>query len=155
MRQIQNRRSSEGKFSAGEFLLNVLVESFESDGFCVEPSNCVNDFPQLLISKSILELIVDVLKLVNTKFSLSLKIIQTEIRSSSFFSEWSSLNLCKFYTILVVMALKKSSKVRASPLVSATSTKTLKTMSNFSSKPRVLAVMMISLTSALLCLGSA
>ena len=82
---------SKGKLSRDKLLLDVLAEFFEGDGFSVESSNCVNNFPELFIIVSVSELLVDVSKLVNGEFSSSLKVIQAEVSSSSFFAEWVTL----------------------------------------------------------------
>jgi hypothetical protein len=115
----------------------------------------VNDLPKLILIESVLELVIDVLKFINTEFSFSLEIIQTEVSTSAFFCIWASLKFKYDFTILSVKTFKNYSKLRASPEVYPISAKTLKTISYFSSRPRVLAVMVMSLTSTLLCLGSA
>ena len=86
-----NKSKSECEFSASKFLLNVFVEFFKSDCFSVISTNSVNDFPKLLFCKSVFELVVNVLELINSKFSSSLKVIKTEVSTSSFFSERASL----------------------------------------------------------------
>lgn len=88
-----NKSKSECDFSTGKFLLNVFVEFFKSDCFSVISANSVNDFPKLLFAESIFELFVNVFELFNCKFTSSLKVIKTEVSTSSFFSEWASLKL--------------------------------------------------------------
>lgn len=85
------RIESKGKLSSNKFLLNVLAESLEGDCFSVESSHSVNDFPKLFITESVIELTVDVLELFNGQFSSSLKVIQAEVGTSSFFAERVSL----------------------------------------------------------------
>jgi hypothetical protein len=85
------RIESKGKLSGNKFLLNVLAESLEGDCFSVESAHSVDDFPKLFITESVIELAVDVLELFNGQFSSSLKVIQAEVGTSSFFAEWVSL----------------------------------------------------------------
>jgi hypothetical protein len=79
---------SKSQFSGGEFLLNVLVELFKSNGVSIESSNGVDDFPELVLIESILKLVVDILKFINTEFSSSLQVVKAEISSSSLLGEW-------------------------------------------------------------------
>jgi len=52
--------------------LDVLAELFESDGFSVISSNGVDDFPELIFTESVLELIVDIFEFFDGEFSSSL-----------------------------------------------------------------------------------
>jgi hypothetical protein len=51
----------------------------------------MDNFPKLLFRESVFELVVNVLEFINGEFSSSLKVVETEVGTSSFFREWASL----------------------------------------------------------------
>jgi len=88
---IKNNPKSKSKLSAGQLLLNVLVELLKGNCLGVVTSNCVNDFPELVLAESVFELVVNVLEFINGELTSSLEVIQTEVSASSFLGEWRSL----------------------------------------------------------------
>ena len=71
--------------------MDILAEFLESDGFSVESSDGVNNFPNLFLGESVFELVIYVLKLIDGEFSSALEVVQAEVGTSSLFAEWVSL----------------------------------------------------------------
>ena len=150
-----NRCRSNTSFSVKNSLLENLVVSVSGDSLSSETSNRLNQVLELFFSVAVVKLFVDVSEVVDIELTFALGVKQGEVSASSFSGVGVSLNQ-KLCTTLFVSSLKKVSKSRASaPTWSQISSRALKTISNLVSRPKVLAVIKISLMSALLCLGSA
>ena len=147
-------RSTKGS-SFVDFSLDELVEFLPADVLGSISTDWVDYLDELIIIVSVLQLLVNISEVVQVQISLCLDVQKGEVSSSSFLTEWVSLNK-RTTTILRVSSLRNCSKSKAAPWVeSLTSERSLKTNSYLWSRPRVLAVTNRSLTSALLCLGSA
>jgi len=141
---------SDSHSSSVDFSLDELVEFLPCDSFSSVSSNGVDDLDQLLVGVSVFELFVDISEVVEVEFSLGLNVEKGEVRLASLFGEGAALGGIKG-TILVVSSLRNCSKSRGAPWVESwMSWSSLKTNSYLWSRPRVLAVMRRSLTSALL-----
>ena len=150
---VLNKSDSESSF--GDLSLDISIEFIVWNSLSSKSSDGMDDFNKLLCAVSILELLINILKVMDVEFSLSLNIQKGEISSASFLVEWTSLSK-SISTILAVNYLRNCSKSRACPWVESwTYCNNLNTNSYLVSSPRVDAVIRTYLMSALLCLGSA
>ena len=93
---------------------DVAVKFFPWNSFGVVATNWMNDVQKLKFGIAILKFIINVFEIFELKFSFAFIVYQIEVRSSSFFSPWISLNK-RFLTILLVSSLTNCSKSRACP----------------------------------------
>ena len=80
-------------FSLGHFPFDEAVEFVCSDGVGSISTNGVDDVNELFFGVTVFELFVDVLHIVEIKFSFSFSVEEGEVGSSSFFGEGVSLIL--------------------------------------------------------------
>ncbi len=74
------------------FALDVGIELLPCDGFGIEPSNCVDDLPELVLVVAVFQLLVNILQIVNVQFTFCLNVQQGEVCLSSLIIEGASLN---------------------------------------------------------------
>ena len=146
---------SDEELLLGEFAVDELVELFPSDSFGAIATNSVDDFHQLVVIETVLELVVDVPEVVEVELALALHIQEGKVAASAVFGEGAALPKNPL-TTRTVISFRNSSKLRAlPPELSLTSLRILNTSSYLESSPRVPAVMSISRASALRWRGSA
>ena len=78
--------------SLGDSAGQVSAELVHGDGVSFESSNGVNDFVQVVILKTVVELLVDVPQVSEIELALSVSVEQGEVSFSAFFGEWVTLN---------------------------------------------------------------
>lgn len=83
------------------------------DGVGFKSCNGVNDFDEMAVVKTVVQLFVDVPQVSDVEFAFTMSVKEDEMGLSTFFCEWVTLNDEIKVTIFLVSSVIKPSKSRA------------------------------------------